>query len=70
MNTLDPLNSQFRQFKIFQNLVEDPLFRWCLFVVNRVNTSGEANMRGALERPINHKNMVTETMNIYDTAGN
>ena len=38
--------------------------------IERVRERAEANMRGALERPINHKNMVTETMNIYDTAGN
>ena len=38
--------------------------------IERARTRAEAKMRGALERPSNHKNMVTVTMNIYVTAGN
>ena len=39
-------------------------------VIERVRSRAEAKMRGALEGPRNHKNMVTETMTLYVTAGN
>ena len=38
--------------------------------IERARASMEAKMRGEQERPSNHKNMVTVTMNIYVTTGN
>ena len=38
--------------------------------IERVLARVEANMKGELEGPSNHKNMVTVTLSIYVTAGN